>query len=61
MVADDLKEVFDIDIFDGIPGADIEFASLMFHRRHVYEHRGGEADEKYISDTRDLSVRVPQT
>ena len=23
-------------------------AKRMFHRRHVYEHRGGEADQKYI-------------
>ena len=34
------------DIFDGLKSADVEFAVLMFHRRHVYEHRGGEADEK---------------
>jgi hypothetical protein len=32
----------------------------MFHRRHVYEHNGGEADEKYIADSGDASVRPKQ-
>jgi len=31
----------------------------MFHRRHVYEHKEGEADEKYIADSGD-SVRPKQ-
>ena len=32
----------------------------MFHRRHVYEHKAGEADEKYIADSGDKSVRPKQ-
>ena len=32
----------------------------MFHRRHVYEHNGGEVDEKYIRDSGDTSVRLKQ-
>ena len=33
----------------------------MFFRRHVYEHNGGEADERYIKeDSGDTSVRVKQ-
>ena len=43
----------------GLSQDDIAFAELMFHRRHVYEHKGGEADEKYISDSGD-AVRVKQ-
>ncbi len=39
---------------------DVEFAELLFHRRHVYEHKGGEADEKYIQDSGDTSVRPKQ-
>ncbi len=31
----------------------------MFHRRHIYEHKGGEADEKYIEDSGD-QVRLKQ-
>ena len=54
--AADLKEVFGIDILDGLKDKDIEFAALMFHRRHVYEHNGGEADEKYIRESGDTSV-----
>lgn len=53
------KNIFDIDIFSGISNDDIAFATLMFHRRHVYEHKGGEADEKYIADSGD-NVRLKQ-
>ncbi len=47
------REVFGIDILKGLSGADAGFLTLMFHRRHVYEHKGGEADEKYIADSGD--------
>lgn len=59
-VAADLKEILDIDILDRLTIEDVEFAKLMFHRRHVYEHKGGEADEKYIADSGDNSVRPKQ-
>lgn len=58
--AADLKETVDIDLLEGLSPDDIEFAELMFHRRHVYEHRGGVADEKYITDSADKSVRLGQ-
>jgi endogenous inhibitor of DNA gyrase (YacG/DUF329 family) len=60
LVATELKETFDINILDGLEAADVEFATLMFHRRHVYEHGGGEADERYIADSGDRSVRLKQ-
>ena len=44
----------------GLKADDLEFAIRMFHRRHVYEHKGGEADEKYIADSGDDSVRPKQ-
>lgn len=53
------RNIFDIDILSGISKEDIDFATLMFHRRHVYEHNGGEADEKYIADSGD-NVRLKQ-
>jgi hypothetical protein len=59
-VADDLKEIFDINILRNMPPEDITFATRMFHRRHVYEHKGGEADQKYIDDSGDQSVRPKQ-
>ena len=59
-VATDLGDIFDINILDGLKADDLEFAIRMFHRRHVYEHKGGEADEKYIADSGDDSVRPKQ-
>jgi len=58
--ASDLKEAVDIDFLEGVTPEDVDFAELMFHRRHVYEHRGGVADEKYITDSDDKSVRLGQ-
>jgi hypothetical protein len=56
----ELKQVFDIDILRTVSDENREFATLMFHRRHVYEHLGGEADEKYIEESGDKSVRPKQ-
>jgi hypothetical protein len=33
---------------------------LLFHRRHVYEHKGGEVDQKYLDDTGDTTVKLKQ-
>ena len=52
---------FDIDICEGLTDGDIATATRMFQRRHVYEHNGGEVDEKYLRDSRDTSVRLKQT
>ncbi len=59
-VATDLREIFDINIFGGLSAEEVKFAELMFHRRHVYEHGGGVADEKYLNDSGDRSVRLRQ-
>lgn len=55
----DMREIFDINIAKDLTEDERAFAKLMFHRRHVYEHLGGEADQKYISDSGD-NVRVGQ-
>jgi hypothetical protein len=60
-VKDDIEHAFDINIITGIGTSDIEFVKKMFHRRHVYEHKGGEADEKYIRESGDSGIRVKQT
>ena len=57
MVVEEFKGIFDIDIFESFKREDIQFAKIMFYRRHVYEHKGGEADEKYIAESGDSSVR----
>lgn len=53
------REWFGIDLLRGVKANEADFAKLMFHRRHVYEHKGGEADEKYIKDSGD-DVRLKQ-
>ena len=55
----DMREMFDINIAKVLTDDDRAFAKLMFHRRHVYEHLGGEADQKYINDSGE-NVRVGQ-
>lgn len=53
------RNMFDVELLIDMSTEDLAFATLMFHRRHVYEHRGGEADEKYIRDSGD-QVRMKQ-
>jgi hypothetical protein len=60
-VEKELREAFDICIFDGIKDSDQKFATKMFCRRHVHEHNGGEVDEKYLAETGDTSVRIKQS
>jgi hypothetical protein len=56
----EFRGTFDIDILAGFTATDALFAKLMFHRRHVYEHNGGEADAKYIVDSGDTALREKQ-
>lgn len=58
--ADELSAWFDIDLFEGIKPDDVVFICRMFLRRHVYEHNGGEVDERYIRESGDTSVRPKQ-
>ena len=58
--ADELKAAFDINIFEELNAEDISFACLRFHRRHIYEHNAGVADQKYMADSGDQGVRIGQ-
>jgi hypothetical protein len=58
--AEDIKAWFGIDLFERLDANDVAFVCLMFHRRHVYEHNGGEVDQKYLDDSGDTSVRLKQ-
>ncbi|MGC2519606.1 MAG: hypothetical protein WA373_10950 [Burkholderiales bacterium] len=58
--AAELKAWFDVDLFDHLSDADIEFVHRMFCRRHVYEHNGGEVDERYMKESGDTTVRPKQ-
>jgi hypothetical protein len=57
----EIKSIFDIDLMKNVESADADFAALMYHRRHVYEHLGGEADENYITASGDKTVRLKQS
>lgn len=57
---DDLKAWFGIDLVDGLDAGDVEFIRRMFLRRHVYEHNGGEVDQRYLNESGDTTVRLKQ-
>lgn len=54
------SDFFDIDIMKGLKAEDLNFLIIKFLRRHVYEHNGGEADEKYLRASGDNNVREKQ-
>ncbi len=59
-VVSEIKSAFDIDLMVGLGADDLEFGQRMFLRRHVYEHKGGEVDERYLRDSGDTSVKLRQ-
>ncbi len=59
-VSTDLVRDFDIDILSGLDAADANRAKLMFHRRHLFTHRGGIVDQKYLDESGDTSVQLGQ-
>jgi len=60
IVERDMREIFDINIAKDLTDGDKVFAKRMFHSRNVYEHRGGQADQKYVNDSGESDVRVGQ-
>ena len=58
--AKELLAAFDIDLFENLKADDVAFITRMFLRRHVYEHNGGEVDERYIKESGDTDVRPKQ-
>jgi hypothetical protein len=53
----DMRDTFDINVAKDLTDDEKAFAILMFHRRHVYEHFGGEADQKCINDSGEKVLR----
>lgn len=51
---------FDIDMRHGIRDADFQKITLMFLRRNVYEHNGGEVTQAYLDKSSDNTVRLKQ-
>jgi hypothetical protein len=53
--ADVLRRTFDIELLKGMDG-DLNFLRMMFQRRHVFEHEGGVATHRYLSESGDTSI-----
>lgn len=54
------RDWFDIEVCAGLKEAECRDAELKFYRRHVYEHNGGEVDQKYLEKSGDTTVRLKQ-
>ena len=53
--ADVLKRTFDIELLKGMDH-ETGFLRMMFQRRHVFEHEGGVATHRYLSESGDKSI-----
>lgn len=55
-----MLEWFDIEVCAGMVKKECEAVRRMFFRRHVYEHNGGEVDQRYLDNSGDTSVCLKQ-
>ena len=53
-----LEQWFGIELFSGVSLDDQRFLNIMFNRRHVFTHKGGQIDKEYVDNTGDTTVRV---
>lgn len=51
-----MKNMFDIDILRNLDN-DTRFVRMMMHRRHIYEHNAGVADERYVRESGDTNIQ----
>lgn len=54
------RDWFDIDICAEMKDTETRKVKTMFYRRHIYEHNGGEVDQKYLDISGDTTVRLKQ-
>jgi len=52
-----MKSMFDLDLLRGLAD-ELPFIKLMMHRRHLYEHNAGVADERYVRESGDQDARL---
>lgn len=52
-----MSNCFDINILQGM-AADRTFVKKMFYRRHVYEHDGGVASQRYVEESGDVGIEI---
>jgi len=51
---------FDIEVCSDMKDDECRSVSIMFYRRHLYEHNGGEVDQKYLDNTGEKTLQVKQ-
>jgi hypothetical protein len=51
-----MKSMLDVDLLRGV-GDELPFIKMMMHRRHVFEHNAGVADERYVRLSGDADAR----
>jgi hypothetical protein len=54
----EVKSAFEIDLLKGIDEPTTGFLKMMLERRHIYEHNGGVADERYVERSGDETWRA---
>ncbi len=52
-----MRRMFDVHIIRGMSD-DLAFFKMMMHRRHIFEHNGGVADERYIRESGDTGAHA---
>ncbi len=52
-----MKSMFDLDLLRGLAD-ELPFIKLMMHRRRLYEHNAGVADERYVRESGDQDARL---
>jgi hypothetical protein len=55
-----MQAIFDIDMFADCRENEKAFIHRQFCRRHIYEHNGGQVDQRYLDESGDTSVRLRQ-
>ena len=54
----ELDTWYGFDLCSGFSPGDLEFVDLMFKRRHLFTHTGGQVDEKYLKETGDRTFEL---
>ena len=59
-VRQNFTDWFDIDVCERMKDDEYRSVRIKFFRRHVYEHNGGEINQRYLDDSGDTSVRLKE-
>nr|WP_321442066.1 hypothetical protein [uncultured Hyphomonas sp.] len=56
-VVQQIQAKFDVDLFRGMKDQR-PFVRKMMHRRHVFEHKGGVIDQRYVDESGDAEAQI---